>query len=117
MGDYTKRLFARKKAVQSGPVLIACYIKRDGEYHSLGFRNHYAIRAALGDESPKTSKEGDEEGFVTSDGRYLNRSEARLLGAKNGQCSAASRGLLSSDVNWDHGDEILSRQKGAQSPR
>ena len=121
MGSYTDRLFKRdrikqqsepppykggyrgmspkQKTVVSPERLTACYIRRDGETYSYGFRSHYDIRKRLGDADPLASKPGDEEGFITSSGRFVNRREAVLIGVKAGQCSEMSRELLSSDIN------------------
>lgn len=47
------------------------------------------------------------EGFSTTHGRFVNRTEAVAVGLAAGQLSpmwkAAQRNLLSSDVNWEGG--------------
>ena len=79
--------------------LTACALIRDGETHSRGFKEHWKIRAALGDADPHTKRPTDEMGFLTSTGRFVNRHQARAIGAAAGQCSASQRELLSSDVD------------------
>lgn len=121
MGSYTDRLFKRdrikqqsepppykggysgmspkQKTVVSPERLTACYIRRDGETYSYGFRSHYDIRKRLGDADPLASKPGDEEGFITSEDRFVSRDEANRIGATAGQCVRMERKFLSSDVD------------------
>lgn len=81
--------------------LFACAIVRDGRRHSYGFRSHAEIRRKLGDEDPYNSTPGDEEGFITTEDRFLSRRAAMILGEQTGQCQAMVRDLLSSDINWE----------------
>lgn len=88
--------------MSSAEHLVACAIIRDGETHSRGFKEHWRIRAALGDADPYTKNRSDQMGFLTNTGRFVDRDEARMIGAEAGQCSAARRELLSSDVDsWE----------------
>lgn len=79
--------------------LVSCALIRDGETHSLGFKEHWRIRAALGDKDPTEKRPTDYLGFLTTTGRFVGRHEARRIGAAAGQCSPSSRELLSSDVD------------------
>lgn len=80
--------------------LTASALIRDGEIHSRGFKEHWQIRAALGDADPYRKSPADQYGFMTSEGRFVTRSEAMAIGEKSGQCVRMGRELLSSDVNW-----------------
>jgi hypothetical protein len=84
--------------------LAAAAIIRNGITHSGGFKSHWEIRASLGDSNPTTSNLYDTEGFLTSAGRFVSRSEGRELAIECGQIDKgwrdASRKLLSSDINW-----------------
>ena len=97
-----QKLAAQKKA--SAERLVSAAIQRNGELHSNGFKEHWRIRAALGDINPTTSNLDDAEGFMTSLGRFVDRSEAREIALASGQVGPmwrdASRKLLSSDINW-----------------
>lgn len=88
-----------------GERLKAAAVIRDGAIIERGFRSHYQLRQALGDPSPQTSNLNDVEGFVTTDGRFVDRAEAREVALAAGQIhpswKTASRPLLSSDINWD----------------
>jgi hypothetical protein len=82
--------------------LAAAAIIRDGSIESRGFKSHWQIRAALGDENPQQRKRGDEEGFVTSTGRFVDRDEAQDVAVASGQIpSRQGRTLLSADIDWD----------------
>ena len=82
--------------------LVAVAIIRDGVTESRGFKSHWQVRAALGDENPQIHHDGDEEGFLTSTGRFVNRGQARDVGIASGQLSPmwknATRPVLSSDI-------------------
>lgn len=80
--------------------LAACAIKRDGVVESRGFKEHWKIRAALGDNPSHVSKPGDEEGFLTDKGRFVSRVEAREIGINSGQCHEGGGRLLSSEIDW-----------------
>jgi hypothetical protein len=86
--------------------LVCCGIERDGEQHGYtqGFKSHWELRAALGDEMPSESRWGDIEGFITSKNRFLTRREAVPLAIAAGQIHeswrGATRDLLSSDIKW-----------------
>lgn len=83
--------------------LASVAIERDGKVHD-GLKSHYELRCSLGDENPAKSGPMDNEGFMTSRGRFVSREEARLVGVASGQLSPgwaqAGRKLLSSDINW-----------------
>lgn len=82
--------------------LVACALIRDGVTHSGGCKEHWRIRAALGDADPYKSNPADTYGFLTNTGRFVDRYEARKIGAEAGQCQLAARELLSSEVDrWD----------------
>jgi hypothetical protein len=84
--------------------LISCALIRDGEVHSRGFKEHWSIRAALGDADPYQKQPTDEYGFLTSEGRFVDREEGKIVAEGAGQVSPGMRReLLSSDVNWDAG--------------
>lgn len=105
MGAYTDSLYRNrqrgpKPKVYNGERLTAAAIVRDGVTLSGGERSHAAIRCTLGDEDPYTSNPADEEGFLTSTGRFVTRKEAMQIGADAGQCQIMRRELLSSDINW-----------------
>jgi hypothetical protein len=78
-------------------------VMRGGEIKS-GFRSHYELRQSLGDTNPQSRQMGDVEGFMTSNGRFVNRFEAKDIAIEAKQISdgwrTAKRELLSSDINW-----------------
>lgn len=86
--------------------LRAAAIMREGEVLERGFKSHWQLRAALdpNDPDPRKGRPGDIEGFVTSAGRFVTRTEARSVAISSGQISKmwerAQRQLLSSDINW-----------------
>ena len=84
--------------------LVSVAIIRDGEIHSRGFKEHWKIRAALNDADPYQRTRGDQEGFLTNDGRFVTRSEAVPIAVAAKQLSEdwlrISRELLSSDLRW-----------------
>lgn len=104
MGSYTDNLTRRHRKAKDAPDaserLVAAALIRDGVTESRGFKSHREIRAALGDEDPAQSNPADKEGFLTSKGRFVDRSEAMLVGDLAGQCSPMLRPLLSSDIRW-----------------
>lgn len=81
--------------------LTACAIIRNGVTESRGFKAHWEIRAALGDQDPTKPKPDDVEGFMTSEGRFVGRGVAALIGYDAGQVKHPSAPLLSSEVDWD----------------
>lgn len=80
--------------------LTAAALIRDGVTESRGFKEHWRIRAALGDPDPYQKNPADDYGFLTSTGRFVSRAEAMKIGAAAGQCQLMGRELLSSDINW-----------------
>jgi hypothetical protein len=108
MGEGLRRARAAARATRkpnpSKERLASAAIIRNGETHSGGFKEHWRIRASLGDENPTTSNLYDTEGFLTSAGRFVSRDEAREVALACGQIGQqwrdASRKLLSSDINW-----------------
>lgn len=116
MGTYTKNLFKNKKprtVAQQKSIsketsksvhhnkerLVSCAIKRNDVVHSYGFKSHADIRRKLGDDDYYASKAEDEEGFLTSNERFVSREEANKIGFLAGQCQSMSRKFLSSDVD------------------
>jgi hypothetical protein len=85
--------------------IVSCALIRDGETHSRGFKEHWQIRAALGDTDPYQKKMTDEYGFLDSLGVFHDRYEAIPIAVDAGQLNARwlelPRELLSSDLNWD----------------
>jgi hypothetical protein len=85
--------------------LTAAAIFRDGSILHRGFRSHYELRSALGDEHPQYPMPGDIEGFITSSGRFVGRLEAKSVGIASGQLSEqwnrVQRPVLSSDIRWE----------------
>jgi hypothetical protein len=80
--------------------LVSVAIKRNGEIHSFGFKEHWRVRAALGDQDPYRKRLGDAEGFLTAEGRFVSRWEAADIAALAGQISRPmGRELLSADIN------------------
>lgn len=112
MGRYTDNLFRKNRLVkhfdrkkQKAERLTGCAIRRNREWHAPeGCRSHAEVRRLLGDENEYQSRPGDVEGFITSEGRHVGRSEAVIVGIGSGQVPPAWRGvsreLLSSDINW-----------------
>ncbi len=85
--------------------LEAAAIIRDGQTVSRFFKSHIQVRASMGDADPEKSKRGDTEGFITSNGRFVDRQEAIKVGLASGQLNAMwdrpnMRDVLSSDINW-----------------
>jgi hypothetical protein len=66
--------------------------------------SHAQLRSRLGDDIIYESRPGDQEGFVTSEGRFVTRLQAVRIGVEAGQLSdqwlTVRRDLLSSDINW-----------------
>lgn len=91
-----------RRSAQAPEHLTAAAILRAGELFTFGFRSHAQIRSRLGDTDPYQDKRrpADTEGFMTNTGRFLSRSEAKLVGEVAGQCQPMVRELLSSDINW-----------------
>lgn len=104
MGAYTDNLTKRGRAPKPAPYtgerLVAAALVRDDVVESRGFKAHWQIRAALGDDMPSQSRPTDEEGFLTSEGRFVSRYEAAIIGEDAGQCHRSRAELLSSDINW-----------------
>lgn len=84
--------------------LASVAIQRGDTVESRGFKSHWELRAALGDENPQSPLPDDVSGFLTSTGRFVSRCEARDIGVASGQLSPSwarvERDLLSSDINW-----------------
>lgn len=83
--------------------LVACCLKRDGGMISRALKSHAEIRRFLGDANPYVERPGDECGFFTSTGRYVNRREAAPVGVRSGQLPEGwgDREVLSSDIEWE----------------
>lgn len=81
--------------------LIACAIIRDGVTHS-GGRAHWEVRQKMCDVYPyMKGPSTDISGFLTSEGRFVTRDEAKPIAEAAGQCRPQGRELLSSDIDWD----------------
>lgn len=84
--------------------LVAAAIIRNGKIESNGLKAHWRIRLVLGDENPTRSQLTDQEGFLTSTGRFVDRYEARRVGVESGQLSPKwetnEHPLFSVDVDW-----------------
>jgi hypothetical protein len=86
--------------------LKAAAILRDGKVLERGFRSHYQLRQAIDpdDPDPRMGQLGDTDGFITTNGRFVDRDEAREVALAAGQIhpswKTAARKLLSSDINW-----------------
>lgn len=121
MGSYTDRLTARlreggngrkrgrlarqvvnKQKVAGLERLVSVAIIRGGEVHSRGFKSHGELRAALGDDAPyeQRRRPADQDGFLTSTGRFVDRREAVQIANASGQCHGRVGELLSSDIDW-----------------
>ncbi len=85
--------------------LVACCLKRNGGMISRALKTHAAIRHFLGDANPYVEKPGDECGYFTSTGRYVNRREAAAVGVGAGQLPEGwgDREVLSCDIEWEAG--------------
>jgi hypothetical protein len=68
-----------------GEYLTSCAIIRDGETYGSRHRSHPEIRRALGDENPYNKFRGYQEGYITSEGRFVGRYEACDIGIRSGQ--------------------------------
>jgi hypothetical protein len=86
--------------------LAAAAIMRGGDVLERGFRSHWELRQALkpGLIDYSRGEPGDIEGFVTSNGRFVNRHEAKDIAIAAGQIHErwknSGRDLLSSDIDW-----------------
>lgn len=86
--------------------LKAVAILRDGEILERGFKSHYQLRQAIDADAldHRTSNPGDTDGFITTEGRFVDRDEAKDVAIAAGQIhpswKTAQRKLLSSDINW-----------------
>lgn len=98
-----KRIFTKPTPpTKPGERLVACCLKRGGGMISRALKSHAEIRRFLGDANPYVEKPGDECGFFTSTGRYVNRREAAAVGRLSGQLPPNfDREVLSSDIDWD----------------
>lgn len=87
--------------------LVSVAIKRGEDILAKGFKSHYDLRASIGPPGVDHSKhvEGDVDGFLTSEARFVERPEAKMVAIRSGQIpeswKQARRELLSSDVNWE----------------
>lgn len=86
--------------------LQAAAILRNGEVLERRLQSHWELRAALDPDNPDPRQGllGDIDGFVTTAGRFVDRSAARDVAIAAGQIGpmwkSASRPLLSSDIDW-----------------
>lgn len=86
--------------------LVSVAIKRGDDILAKGFLSHYALRESIGPAGVDHSKhvEGDVDGFLTSEARFVERPEAKMVAIRSGQIPESwkqtRRDLLSSDVNW-----------------
>lgn len=119
MGQFANKLSARLRGRTARPAAninpvgerLRCVgiIRGDKTYgHGFGFRSHWELRAAIDAAEGKPRKAdyrrgepGDIDGFITTDGWFLNRREAQDFAVKSGQLSGQlGRELLSSDLKW-----------------
>ncbi len=86
--------------------LTCVAIRRGGEVLQRGFQSHWELRYSLDPSllDPRQTVSGDEDGFYTSEGRFVDRSDAVEVAVNAGQLSPgwlrAQRKLLSSDIDW-----------------
>ena len=84
--------------------LISAAIERNGQIWK-GHKSHWELRDARGDLDASRRQMDDNEGFWTSNDRFVTRDEARKIGLASGQLppmwARGGRELLSSDINWD----------------
>lgn len=120
MGDYTDNLFKKNRKKSSGskinfvledeepivtdmrqPTLVSVAIIREGNLHH-GFKSHVELRRSLGYKDPYASDPKDQEGFYTSDDRFVTRREAMFIAIEAGQIDPLygrmERDFLSSDI-------------------
>lgn len=98
----------RKELIKPDPnaeKLVAVGIERAGIIHSGAahrLRSHWELRLNMGDERPEKEQPGDVNGFMTSAGRFLTRSQAVPVAIAAGQLRPGDMGreLLSSDIRW-----------------
>lgn len=94
--------------------LISAAIRRNGEIYA-GAKTHAGIRRSLRDEDPYLSKRGDQEGFYTSEGRFLSRRDAIAVGVAAGQLSGRWLDyecvLTSDNVNWHDRPEAAEKRR------
>lgn len=90
--------------------LTGVAIKRDGVLHERGasIREHWRLRTIvnpLGTLPADRRATGDVDGFMSSEGRFVTRWEARDIAIHSGQLherwKSSAREPLSSDINWD----------------
>ena len=87
--------------------LIGAAIIRDDTLHT-GWKSHWEIRAyVLRDSDSTKGRPGDDEGFLTSENRFVSRHDAVNIAVAAGQLHErwkdtryGVRKLLSSDINW-----------------
>lgn len=73
---------------------------RNGVLHGHGVKSHARVRQSLGDKNSWVSQLADNEGFITSEGRFVDRIEAQVIALESGQTTVAGRKMLSSDITW-----------------
>lgn len=98
-----KQKKAESQPQKSKEKLVAVAIVRDGVVHSKGFKEHWRLRASLDPNNfaPTEHVQGDTDGFLTSEDRFLDREQAQWVAFKAGQIrDVLPRPLLSSDLNW-----------------
>jgi hypothetical protein len=85
------------------PQITHVAIKFLGEVYSLPRpnRHHDVIRKIVFDDKVAESVDGDEQGFLDEDGRFLTRHRALRLAQVNGQYDGEGRlGMLFSEDIW-----------------
>lgn len=107
MGTYTKNLFKRdRKANKSQPArnverLTSCAILLADGTVLKGHRSHYMLRSNAGWDNPSQHARGTQDGFWTSEERFVSREDGLRIAKRSGQVPERfDRELLSSDILW-----------------
>lgn len=105
MGNYTRNLFKNKRnKSKHNPAILkltSCAIIKDGTIHS-GCKTHYDLRSKLNYEDPYKSDPDDIEGFMTSNGSFVDRTEAARIAYISDQTHGYLNKLQSDQVLWWH---------------
>jgi len=97
-----KRAAWPKPRARASEKLEAVAIMREGVLHrQFKHGGHWQIRLDLGDANPNASNPSDVEGFVTTQGRFVDRGEGQEIALAAGQIrQRMGRPMLSSDLDW-----------------
>lgn len=77
--------------------IVAAAILRDGRIWT-GKRHHLIMRQMAAELGPEIAPIDDPQGFVTEDGRFVDREEAARLAFQSGQMTRRVRTLFSEDL-------------------